>query len=346
MLDNTPYFYTSCSAAGVRCFLRVALISGTSLIQKPTNNIINKIDNMSTQTNAGNDDKKKSPEESLQTERSVERELEDKDYVPVIIKRSDETVRHPDDVLENAIKEGLEQIERPFISLILSSAGAGLILGFTAMAVATVTSITSSILDPLAVRLATAFVYPLGFILCIMSGTQLFTEHTATAVYPLLAGKVRVKKVFRLWLVVILGNEIGAIGSAGLLTMADEVILAKEGYILVGHHLVEQGYIALITSSILAGWLMALGGWLVLVTSPALSQIICIYIVTFLIGLGGLHHSIAGSVEMFAALFISDQFTYFQCFRFIGLAMIGNLIGGSVFVAGFNYSHIRRTQQI
>ena len=69
-------------------------------------------------------------------------------------------------------------------------------------------------------------------------------------------------------------------------------------------------------------------------------------IVTFLIGLGGLHHSIAGSVEMFVALFISDQFTFQQGLRFIGLAIFGNLLGGSIFVAGFNYSHIRKTQQI
>jgi len=285
-------------------------------------------------------------EKNAQTEREIKRQNEDEDYVPVIVKRSDETVRHPDDVLEKAIDEGVEQVQRPFLSLLLSSVGAGLILGFTAMAVAVMTTLASSFNDPLFLRLATAFVYPLGFVICIMSGTQLFTEHTATAVYPLFAGKIAVKQLFRLWLIVILGNEIGAVASAGLLVLADEVVLAREGYILIGHHLVDHSNKALLVSSLLAGWLMALGAWLVLVTSPAISQIICIYIVTFLIGLGGLHHSIAGSVEMFTALFISDEYTLYQGLRFIGMAVLGNLIGGSIFVAGFNYSHIRKTQQI
>jgi len=285
-------------------------------------------------------------EEIRETERSVERKSEDEDYIPVIIKRSDETVRHPDDVLEQAIEEGLEQVNRPFLSLLLSSAGAGLILGFTAMAVAVMATLTFSQDNPLLLRLSMAFVYPLGFIVCIMSGTQLFTEHTATAVYPFLANKVGAKQLLRLWVVVILGNIIGALGSAGLLVLADEVIMAREGYILIGHHLVGYNNSTLLVSSLLAGWLMALGGWLVLVTSPALSQIICIYIVTFLIGLGGLHHSIAGSVEMFTALFISDEYTLMQALRFISVALGGNLIGGSIFVAGFNYSHIRRTQQV
>jgi hypothetical protein len=53
------------------------------------------------------------------TEREVEREEEDRDFVPVIVKRTDEALRHPDDILENAIVEGLEQLERRSLSLFL-----------------------------------------------------------------------------------------------------------------------------------------------------------------------------------------------------------------------------------
>ncbi len=282
----------------------------------------------------------------VQTERSAERSQEDRDFVPVILKRSDESVRHPDDILEKAIKEGMEQIRRPFVSLILSSIAAGLILGFTAMAVAVVATFTSTYEDPLLLRISMALVYPLGFILCIMSGTQLFTEHTATAVYPVLERRAKLKQLFRLWLLVLIGNITGAIISAGLLTIADDVIHAKEGYIIIGHHLVDYSSTSILVSSVLAGWLMAMGGWLILGTSTTTGQMACIYIVTFLIGLGGLHHSIAGSVEMFTALFISDLFTLAQSVQFITVAIAGNLIGGSVFVAILNYGHIRKTQEV
>jgi hypothetical protein len=47
------------------------------------------------------------------SQRSTERKSEDDNYIPVIIKRTDETRRHPDDALENAIEEGLEQLDRP-----------------------------------------------------------------------------------------------------------------------------------------------------------------------------------------------------------------------------------------
>lgn len=282
----------------------------------------------------------------IQTERSAERIQEDKDFTPVIVKRTDEAVRHPDDILEKAISEGLEQINRSSVSLILSSMAAGLILSFTVMAVAVIATYTSTFEEPFILRFSTALVYPLGFIICIVSGTQLFTEHTATAVYPVLEGRAGIIQLFRLWLLVIVGNIVGAIASAGLLTITDDVIQAEKGYIIIAHHLVSYSNINIIFSSVLAGWLMALGGWLILATPPTISQIVCIYIVTFLIGIGGLHHSIAGSVEMFTAFFISTHFSITQSVRFILLAITGNLIGGSVFVAILNYGHIRKTQEI
>ncbi|MCF8261824.1 MAG: formate/nitrite transporter family protein [Melioribacteraceae bacterium] len=275
------------------------------------------------------------------TERQVERDEEEKSFHSVILKRTDEYARHPDDVLEFAIREGEEQIKRPFLSLLLSAIAAGLILGFTAMAVAVVSEASTNIDNYYFKRILLALVYPLGFVICVMSGAELFTEHTATAVYPVLDKRSSFLLLFRLWGIVLLGNLIGAIASSGLLVSAEEVIGAKNGYIEIGKHLVGYSFWPLIASSLLAGWLMALGSWLLFATPLGISQVITIYIVTFLIGIGQLHHSIAGSVEMFTAYFISDQFTFPQLLSFISTAALGNLIGGSIFVALLNYSHIR-----
>lgn len=282
------------------------------------------------------------------TERKKERRREDERFESVIVKRTDEARRHPDDILEAAIEEGKEQLERPFLSLGLSAVAAGLILGFTAMSVAVVHAATAGLDAPLVTRLAAAVVYPLGFVVCIMSATELFTEHTATAVYPVLDRRNRIWQLLRLWGIVGAGNLVGAVGTAFLLSLAEEVVDAREGFLAVGHHLVGVDTWPLIASSILAGWLMALGAWLILATPPAVSQMVSIYIVTFLIGIGGLHHSIAGAAELFTAVTISGgfggDFTLQQVVRFLALAMGGNLVGGSLFVAGLNYGHIRESR--
>lgn len=284
--------------------------------------------------------------DDLLTQRAREKQEEDERFVGVIVKRTDESRRHADDVLENTIIEGLEQLKRPALSLFISAIAAGLIVGFSAMAVGVVMSYFTSNPHTLLERFLVALVYPLGFVVCVMSGAELFTEHTATAVYPVLDRRVAVYRMIRLWGIVLAGNLIGALGISCLLVAVDDTVGAANGYIAIGHHLIDNTNSGLFFSALLAGWLMAQGAWLVMATPPALTQVVCIFIVTFLIGLGSLHHAIAGSVEMFTAYLISDEFTITQASRFIGLAAIGNLTGGFSFVALLNYAHIRRTQTL
>lgn len=278
------------------------------------------------------------------TERERQRLREDSEFVSVIIKRNDQSRLHPDDLLARAIAEGLEQLNRPAFSLFLSSIAAGLILGFSAMAVAVVGQALGQSIEPLMKRIAVALVYPLGFIICIMSGNQLFTEHTATAVYPILDKKNSFGRLLRLWSIVISGNLSGTLLSSLLIYSARAVINANEEYLVIVDHLIKFDWISLMSSGILAGWLMAQGGWITLAAPPQSSQIICIFLVTFLIGIGGLHHSIAGSAEIFTALLIGNSHTIGEGLTFIALALISNLIGGSVFVAILNYAHIKYTQ--
>lgn len=283
-------------------------------------------------------------DENFPTERSRERQDEEKAYQPVIIKRIDEIQRHPDDMIHSAVAEGLEQHNRPVLSLLLSSIAAGLAICFTAMAVAIVTCECCPAGTGLMNRLAPALVYPSGFIICIIGGTQLFTEHTASAVYPVLDGKASFPGLLRLWGLVIAGNLIGVTVSAGLLVAVDDIVMAREGYLEIAAHLLEAKTGSLFISAVLAGWLMALGSWLMLSTMDIQGKVFFIYLVTFLIGLGGLHHSIAGSAELATAFFIGGGYPLLSMFRFIAVALFGNLIGGSVFVAVLNYIHIRRTQ--
>lgn len=278
------------------------------------------------------------------SKRAQERLKEDEEYLPVIIKRIDETNVHPDDMLERAIEEGLEQLDRPVMELFLSAMAAGLILGFSAMAVAVVSQAVPPDVSEVIQRIAVAFVYPLGFIICILSGTQLFTEHTATAVYPYLERRATFRQVVYLWGTVLGGNLVGTMASAILLNSAGAVIGADDGYMEIAYHLTHFPTHVLLISSILAGWLMAQGAWLLLGSGSQSARIMSIYLVTFLIGIGGLHHSIAGSAEMFLAVLVSNKYSWLDAFHFVAVAVTGNMIGGSTFVAVLNYAQIRRSQ--
>ncbi|PSP63415.1 hypothetical protein BRC77_06990 [Halobacteriales archaeon QH_8_64_26] len=61
--------------------------------------------------------------------------------------------------------------------------------------------------------------YTVGFVLVIMSRTELFTEHTALAVLPVLDRSASVSQLAQLWTLVYLGNQIGVSLFAGFLVV-------------------------------------------------------------------------------------------------------------------------------
>lgn len=200
----------------------------------------------------------------------------------------------------------------------------------------------SADLSPIWHRILPAAVYPLGFIVCLMSGNQLFTEQTATAFYPVLDKKACLKSLVVLWTVVIFGNLLGTLIMTYGLSHLSLLENYKEGIVSVYHHFTSPGVGEIFLSSMFAGWLMAQGGWLVLSTPPASSQVICVYIVTFLIGLAGFHHSIAGSAEVFLGLFYGQGHETALAIGALATSLVGNLIGGSILVGLLNYGHIRQ----
>jgi formate/nitrite transporter FocA (FNT family) len=76
------------------------------------------------------------------------------------------------------------------------------------------------------------------------------------------------------------------------------------------------------------------------------SEFASVYVVTFLIGVGGLHHSIATTVEIFAAVPMSAELTPTSALWSVEKASLGNLTGGSRFVAMLNCRHIRNSRAV
>ena len=281
------------------------------------------------------------------TTRMIERKIEDESFTPVIVKREDSFCVHPGDVLERSIKDGLRLHQRNKISLFLSAISAGFFLGFSILCVSIIIQLDLEILNSNFEILLMALFYPLGFILCIMSGLVLFTEQTALAFYPFLAKKINFLKLFSLWAVTILGNLFGAGMIALLLKVCEPVIKIEFDIIDLSWKMISYSNVDIFFSSVLAGVLMAHGSWLIKTTSSTSGQVFYIYLVTFIIGLAGFHHSIAGSVKLFyLALSHYELLSILMAVKFLVVALSGNLVGGVFFIAIFNYWQIRHSQKI
>jgi formate/nitrite transporter FocA (FNT family) len=247
-------------------------------------------------------------------------------------------------ILEQQVSEELHQLYRSTSGLLISGLSAGLDVGFSLLLMAVMYTLTAGVLaDPL-VTLLVANMYSVGFIFVILGRSELFTEHTTLAFLPVLNGQASLGTLARLWGLIYCSNIVGAAIFALLATRIGPALGVIEpatfGYLaekMVGH-----SWWVILMSAMLAGWMMGLLSWLVVASRDTISQLVIVWLVTTAIGLAGLHHSIVGTVEVLAALFVGQGVTIADFGTFLFWASLGNAVGGLVFVALIKYGHATR----
>jgi len=247
-----------------------------------------------------------------------------------------------DEILQEQIETAMHEHERSNFRLFLSSISAGLEIGFTVFLMATLFSLFSDMLQPAVLHILLAFAYPVGFIFVIIGKSELFTEHTTLAVIPVLNKNATVKSLMVLWGVVYSGNLLGGYVFGYILSIIPvklEIIQVNAFYELA-FKLTDHHWTLIAGSGILAGWLMGLLSWLITSAQETISRILIVILVTTLIGIGGLHHSIVGSIEVFTAALTSSEVSWKDYLNVQVWSTLGNIIGGVVFVAFIKFSHV------
>jgi formate/nitrite transporter FocA (FNT family) len=112
----------------------------------------------------------------------------------------------------------------------------------------------------------------------------------------------------RLWAVVLCSNLLGAATFAAAVVHA-EILSPTALDLLLGRVSRELGYRfwTVAFKGVFGGWLVALIAWLVEASRDTTSQIIAIWILAFLIPVGGLMHSVADSSEVLMSLFAGES---------------------------------------
>lgn len=279
----------------------------------------------------GNHFEKKAKKDSSQDK--VDRELDDSDV------EDENRSRSHGEILKQQVIEGCKTYDRSPSSILLSSFTAGLEIGFSFLLICTVFSFFSGKLPEETIFKLTALVYPMGFILVILGQSILFTEQTSLLTLPVLSKKRSVFSLFRIWGLVITGNIIGGILMALTLLWIGPRLGIFEALAVqkIGEHIVDHEIYTILVSAILAGWLMGLLSWLVTSSRESIGEIIIIFLITSIMGFTGLHHSIIGNIEVFAGMLVSPEINFFTYLKTIITAVIGNAIGGVVFVALLKY---------
>jgi len=253
-----------------------------------------------------------------------------------------DTTRDYQTILRFQIEQGLKELERPARGQFLSSLSCGLTLGIGVFSLLMVTTVLGPLFGDGAVYLLRSGAYTFGFVLAIMSQTELFTEHTTLAVFPVLSGDATSRSLGRLWALVFVGNIVGGTLFAGFISVSGPALdlIEPEVFMDVASAFIDLSPLAVITGAIMAGWLMALLSWIHTSVGDSISRIAIIIVCTFPIGFGHLPHCVAGNIEVIAGMLAGADISLLQWAQFLALTTVGNIVGGVVFVALLNYSHV------
>jgi len=252
-----------------------------------------------------------------------------------------------DEILDEQIEMALHEHRRSNRDLFMSSISAGLEIGFTVFLMAAVYTKFNGVVNDPVLDVLLAISYPLGFIFVVIGRSELFTEHTTMAVLPVLSKDATIKSLLILWALIYAGNLLGGYFFGSILAILPEKLGAVEtgSFEALATKLIDHPWYIIAGSGILAGWLMGLLSWLVTASQETISRILIIALITTVIGIGGLHHSIVGSIEVFTAALTSKSVGVSDYLHVQIWSTVGNLVGGVVFVAFAKYSHVRYTDR-
>lgn len=242
-------------------------------------------------------------------------------------------------VVYEAIRlEGEEELRRTAAALAWSALAAGLSMGFSFIAEALLAShLPDRPWRPLLSRMG----YCVGFLVVVLGRQQLFTENTLTVILPLLLRRTRLtlKRVVRLWAVVLVANLFGTllfalfIARVNLFPPEVQHALAEIGAAHVG-----AGIATVFVRAIFAGWIIALMVWLL--PGAESSRVVIIILLTYLVGLGNFNHIVAGSTTLFYLVAMHSLSWGYYFLHFFLPTLAGNIVGGVSLVAALGHAQV------
>jgi formate/nitrite transporter FocA (FNT family) len=233
-------------------------------------------------------------------------------------------------------REGLRELERSTGALAWSGLAAGLSMGFSFLVEGLLHShLPDTGWRPLIAKLG----YSVGFVIVILGSQQLFTENTLTPIVPLLSHRTseRLRNVMRLWGAVLVMNIIGALLFALVLAKLQVVDPEVHNSLAeISARAMRAGFWVTMLHAVFAGWLIAMMVWMIPAAKP--QELLLVIFMTYLVGLGGFAHIIAGATEVFYAGFRDLAGWGAVVLGYLVPTLIGNVAGGVTIVAALNHA--------
>lgn len=246
-------------------------------------------------------------------------------------------------MLEKYIEIGTNKVKNKVFKTYVLAILAG---AFIALAGVASTIVTYQISNPSLAKLLSGIIFPIGLFLVILLQTELFTGNSLLVV-PVLDKKVKIKQLLKNWLIVFIGNLVGAIIVAiiiyysGILNSSNNLLGTAFTKIAIAK--CSLTFIKAFLLGFLCNILVCIAVYLSCNKESTIDKVICIFLPIGLFIILSLEHSIANMYYLAIGLLTKTNPLFIEgldvsvisfknaIFNNLLPVTLGNIIGGSLF---------------
>lgn len=245
----------------------------------------------------------------------------------------------PAEILQIWIGNGVKKAGLPVFKMILLGMAAGVYIGFGAHAFLLATAAADTAFSATMGKLAGAAVFPVGLMLVVLCGAELFTGNNLLTL-ALFDRKITPAQLLRNWVTVYLSNLAGSVLLALLLAGSGLYGGATgERAIAVAVSKVGAPFTEMVIRGILCNILVVLALWFQAGARDLVGKIWAIWFPIMLFVFAGFEHSVANMTYIPLGMFLGAEVSIGQFLLGNLLPVtIGNLIGGALIVPACYYS--------
>ena len=251
----------------------------------------------------------------------------------------------PKELMQEAVQLARRKSELPVRDMLIRGILAGAFLGYA-------TSLVFVVLSQGIAPIVGAILFPVGFVILVLLGLELVTGNFALLPAGVMAGTVRVSKLFRNWGCVYLGNLIGGLLYAALFylaitswrtgnggAVADLVKQAAQKKTLAYIALGSQGWGTAFVKAILCNWMVTIGAMLALVSRSTVGKITAMWLPIMTFFALGFEHSVVNMYLIPSGMMFGAPISVRQALFWNLLPVtLGNLVAGALLTGAALYA--------
>lgn len=240
----------------------------------------------------------------------------------------------PPEIAKKTVETGINKSKLPWWKMLILGVFAGMFIALAGVG-ATFGNIYGG-------KIAGACIFTAGLIMVVIAGSELFTGNNLM-VLALFNRKIPISKMLKNWLLVFIGNVLGAVLIAAMVVVSGLFDSVQDTVIATATAKTSLGFFEAMLRGILCNFLVCIAVWMAFSAGSVSGKIMAVFFPIMLFVLCGFEHSIANCFFIPAGMLTgainglpAPNLDAFLISNLLPVT-IGNIIGGAILVGGGYY---------